>query len=115
MPRVKFAQFTRRGRDNESIWGMSQVTEQPLDDGHAQNSALYEDLINRHGPLLSGRDLVRALGFRNAAALRQARLRGNIAVPTFSLPNRKGTFAMTQDVANWLGNMARPQRKEADM
>ena len=94
---------------------MGQVTEQSLDDENTQSSGLYEDLIARHGPLLSGRDLVRALGFRNAAALRQARLRGHIAVPVFSLPNRKGAFAMTRDVADWLGNMALSQRREADM
>lgn len=81
----------------------------------AQQSALCEDMLARHGPLLSGPELVRALGFRNAAALRQARHRGHLAVRVFSLPNRKGPFAMTSDVADWLYEAVARNRREANM
>lgn len=55
-----------------------------------------------HGPLLGGATLVVALGLTNAAALRQARRRGHVAVALFTLPKRRGYFALTRDVADWL-------------
>ena len=77
----------------------------------AARSQLYEDMVSRHGPLLTGQVLFQCLGFRNAAAFRQARHRGHINVPVFSLPNRKGTFAYTRCVAAWLEQL--PISKEA--
>ena len=55
-----------------------------------------------YGPLLGGSKLVAALGHGNAAALRQARKRGRVSVPLFTLPQRRGYFALTRDVAEWL-------------
>jgi hypothetical protein len=55
-----------------------------------------------HGPLLGGAKLIAALGHANAASLRQARRRGRVAVPLFTLPKRRGFFALTRDVAAWL-------------
>lgn len=63
---------------------------------------LRQDLERIHGPLLGGPKLVAALGHSNAASLRQARRRGRVAVPLFTLPKRRGFFALTLDVANWL-------------
>jgi hypothetical protein len=81
----------------------------------AAHSDLYEDMIARHGPLLTGHELFQSLGFRNAAAFRQARLRGHVDVPVFSLPNRKGVFAKTRDIAAWLDIVATQVRKEDAM
>jgi hypothetical protein len=66
---------------------------------------LRETLLRLHGPLLGGEPLVSALGHRSAASLRQARRRGQIGVPLFTVPNRRGWFALTQDVADWLAEM----------
>lgn len=63
---------------------------------------LRESLLRIHGPLLGGEALVAALGHRSAASLRQARRRGQVAVPLFTISNRRGWFALTQDVADWL-------------
>jgi len=63
---------------------------------------LQRDLEQQHGPLLSGDTLVAALGYPSAAALRQARRRGKLAVPMFTLPGRRGYFSLTRDVAYWL-------------
>lgn len=68
---------------------------------------LRESLLRLHGPLLGGAPLVAALGHRSTASLRQARRRGQVAVPLFVVPNRRGWFALTQDVADWLAEMRR--------
>jgi hypothetical protein len=65
-------------------------------------NALYEDLRSQHGPILGGADLSRALGYRSLAAFRQARRRGQVEVKLFSLPNRRGVFALGIEVAQWL-------------
>lgn len=65
-------------------------------------SELLASLLATHGPLLGGADLMRALGYRNAAAMRQARYRGQITLTLFTLPNRRGHYALTAEVAEWL-------------
>lgn len=62
------------------------------------------------GPLLKGSELVRALGFDSMEALRQAKRQKRIGVPVFPAPSRKGLFAYTCDVADWLHNL-RAQEK----
>ena len=61
---------------------------------------LRETLLRLHGPLLGGEPLAAALGHRSVASLRQARRRGQVMVPLFTVPNRRGWFALTLDV--WL-------------
>lgn len=63
---------------------------------------LQASLERQHGPLLGGADLCRCLGVASLAALRQARRRGRVAVPLFTLPKRRGYFALTREVADWL-------------
>jgi hypothetical protein len=66
---------------------------------------LRETLLRMHGPLLGGKALVAALGHKNPASLRQARRRGQVAITLFTVPNRRGCFALTQEVADWLANI----------
>jgi hypothetical protein len=63
---------------------------------------LRREMDASRGPLLGGIALARALGLESLAALRQARRRGRIAINLFSLPQRRGYFALTADVAEWL-------------
>jgi len=63
---------------------------------------LLAQLLERYGPVLGGQDLRQVLGFPSAAAFRQAALRGTLPVPVFSVPNRRGRFALTQEVTAWL-------------
>lgn len=60
------------------------------------------DLERHFGPLVTGRDLLKLLGFPTSAALRQAHKRGHVPVRLFSLRGRRGKFAMTRDVVSWL-------------
>ena len=63
---------------------------------------LRREMEASRGPLLGGVALAHALGLESLAALRQARRRGRVSVNLFSLPQRRGYFALTGDVAEWL-------------
>lgn len=66
--------------------------------------ALEADLLREYGPLLTGNSLCKALGYPSLEALRQAVARHKVPVPVFSLPNRRGKFALSKDVATWLAD-----------
>lgn len=63
---------------------------------------IQRDLYKTTGPLLFGEKLYTALGFPSGDAFRQALSRSNIPAEVFSLPNRRGKFALSRDVALWL-------------
>lgn len=65
-------------------------------------SAIMSSLEQAHGPLLKGDGLANALGYKNLASLRQAKKRNQVGVALFELPNRKGLYALTAEVADWL-------------
>jgi len=65
-------------------------------------TALEGELFARFGPTLGGEDLWVALGYPSMEAFRQALSRGLLPVPVFSLPHRRGKFALVKDVAQWL-------------
>lgn len=66
---------------------------------------LAADLEAQHGPLLNGWALYRALGLPSAEAFRQAASRGQLPVRVFTIPNRRGRFALTREVAHWLAGL----------
>lgn len=75
---------------------------------------IEHDLHARHGAVLGGAALYRSLGFPTAAAMRQAFSRGKVPVPVFEIPDRRGRFARTRDVAQWLARcMATSQLRPA--
>lgn len=63
---------------------------------------MQKSLTALYGPMLSGVMLRKAMGFPSASALRMALKRGQLSVPIFEIPSRRGKFALTQDVAAWL-------------
>lgn len=73
--------------------------------------SLANQLIDKHGPLISGEDLWKSIGFTSATAFKQAKSKGRLDIPVFSLPNRRGSYAFTEHVAEWLRKLA----KEAKM
>ena len=64
-----------------------------------------EDLLQRHGELVSQKDLVRLLGYPSLRAVQKASERGRLPIKTFSVPGRRGKFAFTRDVAAWLKDL----------
>jgi len=82
------------------------VTQTTLNaDGEQLARALAADLEQRHGSLLGGAALQRALGFTSGSAFRQACHRGVLPVAVFTIPNRRGRYALTHDVARWLASL----------
>jgi hypothetical protein len=69
---------------------------------------IREELLDRHGELMSGRHLRQCLGFANVRAFRRAIAHGAVPVVTFTLPGRRGRFARTRDVAAWLATLGKP-------
>lgn len=67
---------------------------------------IYQDLLERYGPLLTGEVLRASLGYPSQAALRQSLSRNTTPVRTFRIPGRRGRFALTLDVAQWLATRA---------
>ena len=68
-------------------------------------TSLEAKLFERYGPLVGGKDLVKAAGFQTAEALKMAIKRKHLTFATFSLPGRRGKFAKTEDVARWLASI----------
>lgn len=65
-------------------------------------TSMSELLIDRHGPLLGGITLAKTIGLPSLDALYQARRRGRLGIQTFKIDGRRGYFALTSDVADWL-------------
>lgn len=65
-------------------------------------------LEREHGPLLGTPTLWRVLGFTTGDAFRKALQRNTVPVPVFQLPNRRGRFAHTRQVIEWLRQVGRP-------
>lgn len=74
-------------------------------------------MLRALGPILGGETLWRALGFSSAYSFRRACARGEIEVPMFRLPNRRGRYAYTAEVSRWLGEQSQraDQEKEGGM
>lgn len=72
---------------------------------------LNDKLFGQFGPVLPSRALVKVLGYPSDVAFRQAVSRDTVPVPIFSIPNRRGRFALARDVAIWLSQRRRSVTK----
>lgn len=89
------------------LWGVSMSDPE----SHA-DTRVASYLLQQHGPLMHGRSLWLALGYVSAQAFRRAIRNGLVPVRTFTLDRRKGRFAKTLDVADWLTRLASPEPQE---
>lgn len=64
--------------------------------------AFREELVRALGPMLGGAKLAAALGYRTADAFGKAARGNRLPIPTFEIEGRRGRYAMTTDLANWL-------------
>lgn len=76
------------------------MTEQKSDEALAE--LLERDLTQLHGPMMTGDSLRIALGYPSNDAFRQALARKTLPIPVFSIEKRRGKFALTKDVAQWI-------------
>ena len=68
---------------------------------------LVDHMMVRFGPTLGGEDLYAALGFKTYASFHRSKLRGELGIHVFKLQGRKGWFALTDEVADWLEKQSR--------
>lgn len=64
--------------------------------------ALEEDMLKLHGPVLTGEALMRSLGYVSKDAFRQSIVRKTVPIPVFRMENRRGYYALTKEVAEYL-------------
>jgi len=72
-----------------------------------QFSPMAQLLVEQYGPILRGADLRNAMGFDSSQSFLRAKRLGLLTVKVFSLPGRRGYFALTTDVAAWLDSCAK--------
>jgi len=90
------------------------MTEGNTRDDHALLlKELEADLLHLYGPLLSGQDLRKVLGYPSLEAMRQAVLRDSIPIRIFAIKHRRGKFALAKDVAHWL--VEQRNREESEL
>ena len=73
---------------------------------------LRDSLTRLYGPLLPSRELWKIFGYSSPAAYRQARARKSLPVGEFEIEGRRGYFALTYDVAQWLAKQSSQQVSE---
>ena len=61
-----------------------------------------QQLVDQYGPIVGGRELRELLGYRTAPAMQRAVRKDLVGAPVFSMPGRRGLFAITTDIAGWL-------------
>lgn len=66
--------------------------------------SIRNELLKEHGVLLGGKNLTHQLGFPTSSAFRKAKSRGVLPVQVFELENKRGCFALTDDLAIWLSD-----------
>jgi len=72
-----------------------------------------KSLTQQHGPLMQGRELMKCLGFRTQASFARARKRGLLNIHVFDIDGRRGPFALTEDVAEWVAGVASKKPNES--
>lgn len=70
--------------------------------GVSELSSTTRALLREHGPLLSAANTAKLLAFESTDALRQARIRRRLPIEMFRISGRRGWFASTRAVADWV-------------
>ena len=70
-----------------------------------KSSEYGKTLSDRYGEVIGGKDLHKVLGFRTSRAFARAVEHSLVGIPVFNIPGRRGKFAMTADVAQWLSEL----------
>ena len=68
---------------------------------------LNRQLLEKYGPMIGGKDLYLAMGFKSYGAFRLANERKEIPIKVFKIPKRRDWYALTSDLAQWLISLAR--------
>lgn len=71
----------------------------------ADKSNLSQQLLSQYGPMVSGKDLYLALGYKSYGAFRLANESNLLPIKVFKLDHRRDWFALTNDLAQWLSSL----------
>jgi len=94
------------------IKGISSLTVDPMKNVPLEQR-LLDSLLSDWGYIMGSAGLRQALGFSSQAALRVAIATGRVPFQVFPIEGRKGPFALTHDVADWLASRgASPKDQE---
>ena len=63
---------------------------------------LTKKMNDQFGPVIGGKYLYSALGFKTYAAFHRCSNLGGLGVSVFKLTGRRGWFALTSEVADWI-------------
>lgn len=61
-----------------------------------------------YGPVIGGKDLWKSLGYKTFSAFSRAIAKNTIAINVFRIEGRRGWFALTEDLTNWLSRLKEP-------
>ena len=62
-------------------------------------------LFEQYGPLIGGNDLAKVLGYKTAGAFNKSLRQSRIDLRIFDIKGRKGKFAYTHDVVQWINQL----------
>jgi hypothetical protein len=94
----------RYGQGSMQEMGGANEVSQPLV-ASAIARQILDELLPRYGPLVGGPALYRILGYPTSGAFRQALHRRCVPIPVFTIPHRRGGYALTHDIAVWLATL----------
>ena len=70
-------------------------------------SKIYQTLFHEYGPFISTSYLWKLLAYPSQQAFRQSKVKGSVPVDVFKIENRKGAFAKTEDVSEWISKQGK--------
>ena len=73
---------------------------------------LEKILTAKYGPMIGGADLIKCLGFRTQAGFKRSQRLGLLRIHVFEIPNRRGNFALSKDVAKWIHQVSRKDEQD---
>ncbi len=76
-------------------------------------SVLNQQLLEKYGPMIGGKDLYMVLGFKTYGSFRLANERQQIPVRVFKIPKRRDWYALTNDLAQWLLSLTQARDSRA--
>jgi hypothetical protein len=62
--------------------------------------AFLKQMLDKYGPVMPDHELAVLMGFKSAVTLRRSISKGKIPVRVFPIGDKRGCFALTEEVAN---------------
>lgn len=71
-------------------------------------------ILQQYGPIIGGQDLRNFLGYKAASTFNRAKRLKLIDFPLFKIPNRRGSFALTENVVDWIQTISEKNCSASD-